>query len=430
MPEDQGRQSDKPQGGGPVPGGAPSREAGVATGSSILLALAEDFVMTSFAGALAGYPRGQVVGTCADSDEALRLAEELRPDVVLVSANLLPLDGFATVQEMSARVPGVSILMVARDPSSVEYRKALQVGARDMLPIPVAKKSLIEALDAAARVSGAKRSALEKITAAARVVDEPQRATGIVVFSTKGGTGKTFVATNLATGLAARGKKVVLIDLDLQFGDVCIALGMVPERTVYDLVQSYGEFDLSLMGDFMLTHSSGLQVLPAPLFPEQGEQIEAEDVRAVLSAVEGGYDYVIIDTPPFFEERILVALEWAEKILLVGSMDLPTLKNMKLSFSTMDLMEYPAEKLRVVMNRADSRVGLDMEAVEKHLGQSVWCSISSSIEVPKALNSGEVVLLSRPDTRVGRELGSLVGQFVNGGGHQENIARKGLFRRR
>ena len=211
----------------------------------IVLALAQDYVRDSFSRALATYPGGAVTFACSDSDSALELAQRERPQIVIVGADLKPLDGYATVQEINARVPGVSTLIVAANPSPADFRRALQAGARDMLQLPVEKKDLFAALEAAVQVSGAKRSALEGLAAkAAAAPKEKATARRIVVFSTKGGTGKTFLATNLAGGLAARGKRVALVDLDLQFGDAAIALGMVPQRTIFDLVQGYTDFDL------------------------------------------------------------------------------------------------------------------------------------------------------------------------------------------
>ena len=122
---------------------------------------------------------------------------------------------------------------------------------------------------------------------------------------------------------------MALVDLDLQFGDAAIALGLVPQRTLFDLVQGYTEFDATLMEDFMLKHPSGLSVLPAPLYPDEAEKITVEDVETILEVVQSSYEYVVVDTPPFFEERVLVALDWADHVLLVASLDIPSVKNLK-----------------------------------------------------------------------------------------------------
>lgn len=393
----------------------------------VVLALAQDYVRQSFDRALSTYAGGVVTHSLSDSNALDQIVKE-RPHVVIVGADLSPMDGYTMVQEINARAPGVSTLLVAADPAPADFRRALRVGARDLLQLPVEKKDLFAALDAAAEVSGAKRTALEGL--AARATEEKAArkiARRIVVFSTKGGTGKTFVATNLAGGLASHDKRVALVDLDLQFGDVAIALGMVPKRTIYDLTQAYTEVDAALLSDFMLTHTAtGMHVLPAPLYPEEGEKITSDDIRGVLEAVQEGYDYVIVDTPPFFEERVLTALDWTDDVLLVGSLDVATLKSLKLTLSSMEQMSFPRDKIHVVMNRADSKVGLGLADAERHLGLPVNYSIPSSVDVPRALNAGEVISVQKPGARVSRELARMTAEYAGA----TNGAAHGLFGRR
>ena len=384
---------------------------------------------------LQGHENIEAIHECGDSEAALRAAEESSPDVVLMGVDLKPEDGFETVRKIVARVPGVSAVLVAANPAPASFRRALQVGARDLLELPVDKKELFAALDGAAEVSKGKRSTLEGITAHLTGQKEAKPGKRIVVFSTKGGTGKTFIATNLAAGLAQTGKRVALVDLDLQFGDAAIALGLVPERTIYDLVQAYSAFDVTLLDEFMVKHDSGLSVLPAPLYPDEAERITVNDVQAVLDVVQSGYDYVVVDTPPFFEERILTALDWADHVLLIAGLDVPSVKHLKTVFRTMGLMAYPEEKLFIVMNRADSKVGLEVSEVEKHLGRKVRTTISSSVEVPRALNAGELILLTKPGSKVSRELAGLVKSFTepssNGTGKAADTGtNRGLFRGR
>jgi pilus assembly protein CpaE len=378
----------------------------------LLVAIASEQVRAAVVRELQGQADIESVMEVGDSTSALREAEERRPDVILMGVDLEPADGFETVRSIVARVPGVSSVLVAVNPSPADFRKALQVGARDLLEVPVDKKELLAALRQAAEVSKAKRSTLQEVAAQLASRQDVKIAKRIVVFSTKGGTGKTFLATNLAAGLARTGARVALVDLDLQFGDAAIALGLVPERTIYDLVQAYTEYDLTLLEEFMVKHPAGLSVLPAPLYPDEAERITTADIQAVLEVIQGGFDYVIVDTPPFFEERVLVALDWADHVLLVAGLDIPSVKHLKTVFRTMGLMAYPEEKLFIVMNRADSKVGLEVSEVEKHLGRPVKASLSSSIEVPRALNAGELLLLSKPGSKVARELAELVKLFV------------------
>ena len=177
----------------------------------------------------------------------------------------------------------------------------------------------------------------------------------------------------------------------------------------------------------MIQHPSGLHLLPAPLFPDQAEQVSPADIEAILKVLSKGYEYVIVDTPPFFEERALVALEMADQVMFVGSMDLPTIKNMQVTFSTMEMMSYPKEKVQNIMNRADSKVGIDSDMAEKHLGVGIDFSIPSSIEVTRALNAGEIIVVKSPSGKVGRELSKIVSSF-NGGATDDMKGRR-FFRR-
>jgi pilus assembly protein CpaE len=378
----------------------------------LLLAIASEPVRAAVAHDLQANADIEAIYECGDSGSAVRLSEESGADVVLVGADLAPKDGYQTAHEIVGRVPGVSVIIVALNPEPSDFRRALQVGARDLLQVPVERKELLEALQKAAEASQRKRTVLEDMAAQMVAQKEVKVAKRIVVFSTKGGTGKTFVATNLAAGLAASGKRVAIVDLDLQLGDSAIALGLVPQRTIYDLVQGYREFDIGLLEEFMVKHASGLSVLPAPLYPDEAERITVKDIQTVLDVIQTGYDYVIVDTPPFFEERILVALDWADHVLLIAGLDIPSVKHLKTVFRTMGLMAYPEEKLIIVMNRADSKVGLDMAEVERHLGRRVKFTISSSVEVPRALNAGEILLLSKPGCKVSHELSGLVRTFA------------------
>ena len=151
--------------------------------------------------------------------------------------------------------------------------------------------------------------------------------------------------------------------------------------------------------------------------------------------IQSGYDYVVVDTPPFFEERILIALDWADHVLLIAGLDIPSVKHLKTVFRTMGLMAYPEEKLLILMNRADSKVGLDVGEVEKHLGRTVKTAISSSVEVPRALNAGEVLLLPKPGSKVSHELAGLVKSFTEPNRQRKWQApdygtKRGLFRGR
>ena len=178
------------------------------------------------------------------------------------------------------------------------------------------------------------------------------------MFSPKGGTGKTVTATNLACAFAKYEKKrTLLIDLDLQFGDAAIMLGLEPEKTIYDLVVAPGELDSEKLAGYTTRHASGVDVLPAPLRPEDAELVTEPKVNRLLEVARGSYDLIVVDTSPFFHGPMLATLDRTDELLVLCGLDVPTLKNVKLAQHTLDLLSFPASRVRFILNRWTPRSG-------------------------------------------------------------------------
>ena len=185
------------------------------------------------------------------------------------------------------------------------------------------------------------------------------------MFSPKGGTGKTVIATNLAAALAKDDeRRTLLLDLDLQFGDAAIMLGIEPEKTIYDLVIAPGELDPDKLAGYTTTHKSGLDVLPAPLRPEDAELVTEAKLGRLLEVARVCYDVIVVDTSPFFHGPMLATLDRTDELLLVCGLDVPTLKNVRLALQTLELLSFPPTRIRVVLNRANTKVGMKQREVE------------------------------------------------------------------
>ena len=190
----------------------------------------------------------------------------------------------------------------------------------------------------------------------------------ITVFSPKGGTGKTVTATNLSVCFAKNaGKKTLLLDLDLQFGDAAIMLGIEPEKTIQDLVTAPGELDPEKLAGYTTRHSSGLDVLPAPIRPEDAELVTEAKLVRLMEVAKESYEVIVVDTSPFFHGPMLATLDQSDDLLLVCGLDVPTIKNVRLSLQTLQLLSFPVERVRVVLNRANSNVGMKKGEVEAAL---------------------------------------------------------------
>src|SRR3954465_777270 len=217
----------------------------------------------------------------------------------------------------------------------------------------------------------------------------------VTVFSPKGGTGKTVLSTNISASLAKHwGKRALLLDLDLQFGDAAIMLGIEPEKTIYDLVTAPGELDSEKLAGYTTRHACGLDVLPAPLRPEDAELVTEAKLARLLEVARESYDVIVVDTSPFFHGPMLATLDRTDELLLLAGLDVPTLKNVRLSLQTLELLSFPQNRIRVVLNRANSKVGMKPKEVEGALEVKVRFELPSDGKVPLAVNRGTPLVLA------------------------------------
>ncbi|HEX6491772.1 MAG TPA: AAA family ATPase [Gaiellaceae bacterium] len=235
----------------------------------------------------------------------------------------------------------------------------------------------------------------------------------VTVFSPKGGTGKTVLSTNLAASLAKHwGKRALLLDLDLQFGDAAIMLGLEPEKTIYDLVTAPGELDSEKLAGYTTRHSCGLDILPAPLRPEDAELVTEAKLARLLEVARESYDVIVVDTSPFFHGPMLATLDRTDELLLLTSLDVPTIKNVRLSLQTLELLSFPQDRIKVVLNRSNSKVGMQRKEVESALELGVRHEVPSDRAVPLAVNRGNPAVLADGKSDFSRAVRELAKSLV------------------
>jgi pilus assembly protein CpaE len=223
----------------------------------------------------------------------------------------------------------------------------------------------------------------------------------ITVFSSKGGSGKSLVASNLAILLAqVTEEPVTLVDLDLQSGDLAIMLQLMPALSIYDAAQSATRLDVDALSGHLTPHRSGVSLLAAPMEPSLADQVDGSAVAQILGLLKGSTPLTIVDGPSSFTDQLLAAIDQSDLIILVGSMDVPSIKNLRLAMNTLGQLGIPREQLKIVLNRADSKVGLRSVDVEKSLGTQIDVMIPSSRDVPLSINQGAPLAVSRPRSPV------------------------------
>jgi pilus assembly protein CpaE len=326
-----------------------------------------------------------LIGVSPTAQEAAGVLAGGHLNVVLhaTDAQTLPADELAVVREHT-RAP---IIILASGESSQLLEQALDADLADVLLLPQLTDNVIFAIRKAAHAG-------RRLMGSAAPVSHGRIVT---VFSPKGGTGKTSIATNLATALAKHeNKRALLLDLDLQFGDAAIMLGLEPEKTIYDLVSAPGELDPEKLAGYTTRHVSGLDILPAPLRPEDAELVTEAKIGRLLEVARTSYDVIIVDTSPFFHGPMLATLDQTDELLLVCSLDVPTIKNVRLSLQTLELLSFPMKKVHIVLNRANSKVGMKESEVETALERKVRYQVPSDRAVPLSINRGTPVVLADP----------------------------------
>jgi pilus assembly protein CpaE len=345
-----------------------------------------------------------------------------RPMVVVFGPGLADSQGLADIERFTRARPDAGAILVAAELSTNLLQQALRSGVRDVLGAPTEATSLTESVERVAQT-------LTMVPSVAGSADDVSSLGRIItVSSTKGGSGKSVVATNLATALARRSSRpVVLVDADLQFGDVAVMMRLVTPHTLVDAVAAQGRLDAQYLQSLLVRHeASGLLVLPAPLEPSFAERVTASDITRIVELLQSFCAYVVIDTPAQYNDVVIALIEQADDVVMVAGLDIPSIKNTKLGLQTLRLLEVSEEKIHLLVNRADSKVQLDITEVERTLGLRAGSSVPSDIVVPQSVNKGVPVVLDAPRSEVARAFELLADRFI--GAASAAPAKKGRSR--
>jgi pilus assembly protein CpaE len=329
------------------------------------------------------------------SDAQRRLVEE-GIQIAILGPTFGSSETVRDVRQLFELRPGLPTMLVTDELNTDVLRTAMRVGIRDVIETPLTRQKLDESL----------RLVATNLEAVETQRDwRPRIGKVVTVMSPKGGAGKTVTTTNVAVSLAAWSEpdRVVVLDADLQFGDVCITLQVDPRHTVVDAARDIEKLDEELLGSLLARHDSGLRVLAAPLEPALADEVSTPVVVRTLGMLRRMFDYIVVDTAPFLDEPVLSILERSDVVLLVVDMDLPSVKNAKLALDTLRLIKFPFEKIKLVLNRHNSKARLDVGEMERSLGLQVQASVVSDKLVPRAVNEGVPVVELNPRSRVARD---------------------------
>ena len=356
----------------------------------------------------------EVVGMAGSGPEAIEVCRKLRPDVVLMDINMPEMDGIKAAEILSTEMPGIGIIMMSVQSEQDYLRRAMLAGAREFLVKPCSGDDLIRSIRHVYRLESSKRA----LAAAApppgttmlngKLVETGESHNGkvITIVGPKGGVGRTSVAANLAVALKlSTQKKVALMDASLYFGDVGVFLNLLSNKTICDLVEHMEDLDADLLNDIMVTHSSGVKVLLAPPQPEMAELVTADHVRRILLQMAASFDYVVVDTWPSFAEAVLTTMDLADDILLVMTLEMTAIRDVRLYLDVVDKLNYPPEKVKLILNRSGSVGGIKVEAVEETLRHKVSVGLANDgPAMLMAVNQGVPLVISAREHAFSRDI--------------------------
>ncbi len=307
----------------------------------------------------------------------------------------------------------IEIILLAREPSVEFLRKAIKLEIHEVLELPLNTKDLNEYTNRAKNifkknpVNNSKSQYKEK-------KGDNKKAMRIMVFSTKGGTGASFLAANLAVDLTTQTRKdITLVDLNYQFGDIALMLDIYPKNNINDIIPLIDQLDSETLKSFLTIHKSGVKVLPAPIDPSQDESITTESTIKIVDILTEINDFIIFDAPSIFSENVLAILEKLDYLCMITTKDVPSIKNLKISLQVLERLKFPKEKILIIMNRSDSRVGITLNEIEDTIGRKINIAIPSNRIVPLTINKGIPVVLNYPKSSVSKNINKLTKILIN-----------------
>ncbi len=358
-------------------------------------------------------------------EEASQTAESGELRMLLLGPSFSNDESLEQIRSLHNQDPALILMMVAETVTADLLRGAMRAGVSDVIEAPLDETKIEAAIEQFGHDVLKRRSAAKPTTEPVRT----DKGAIVTITSAKGGSGKTVVATNVALLLnRIPDKKVVLVDADLQFGDVCLLLQLEPRFTMVNAAHELHHLDAEMLDSLLTEHPSGLKVLAAPLEPAFADDITTAGLMQMLDLLQESYDYVVVDTASMLDELILSLIEKADHVLMVVDMDLPSVKNAKLALETLRLLKFSTQNVQLVMNRNNSKAKLDNKEIESALKMEISAAVPSDAAVPTSVNEGRPIVEADPKGKVAKGFESVAELIA--GKIPESTSKSGLFGRK
>jgi pilus assembly protein CpaE len=366
--------------------------------------------------ALASDERARLLAGGDDAEQVYAEIKNLRPNAVVIAMSEANSEqALKMIEKLSVETPQAAIISAARNASPDLILRSMRAGAREFLRLPIISEEFKTVLDRTSEFCVG-----QKIT-------PKKKGRMIAVFSSKGGCGTSFIATNLA---AALDKPAMLVDLNLQAGDLPLFLGVDPKYSIADMVENRARMDDSLLASYVTPHSSKLSLLAAPREADSADDIEPEHVFEALERLREAYDYVVLDPQHTFDAITLAALDQSDDIVLILTLDIPAIRSAQRALEIFDRLGYPRKKVRIVVNRWSKQIDLDLQQVERFLKEKVTGFVSSDYQTAvTSINLGQPLVQSEPSSKISVEIKRIAATLLGATPEREEAQtqRKKIF---
>lgn len=390
-------------------------------------------------------PDIEVVGTAEGGEEAIELAAQLEPHVILMDVNMPGMDGITATSRITTRQPNAAVVMMSVQNDPDYLRRSMLAGARNFLAKPFSLDELVETVRHVNQIASQTRRVVavdhQQPTYQQSGPVRNRKAKIISAFSLKGGIGRTTLVSNLAVAIRNQNpdKEVAIIDGNLLHGDQGVVMNATEQKSIADIVRNFHTLDRDLVTDILITHSSGVKLLAAPPDAQSGEQVTGEHMRLVLQHMTNMFDFIIVDTRPSFDEITLTLLDHSDKILLMLSLELTAIKGAKQYLELSDLLGYDSDRISLVINRSTLQAGIPIDDVGASLkGEIIARLPDEPLPVVRSINEGVPIVQSAPGNPLSQEfirLASILSRGTDAAAEDEETdatagaqAQKGLAR--
>lgn len=345
----------------------------------------------------------RIVAEARNGRETIDMVKEFQPHIVLMDINMPELDGLKASEILAKDFPNVQTVIMSIQGEQEYFRRAMKAGAKDFLVKPFSTSDLVDTINNVFNRWLKDRPEL--------FANEPS-ADIITFFATKGGVGRTTLAVNLAASLASKGKKTLLIDASLQFGDVGITLNLAAKRTITNIVES-GDITLNEVEKNLIRHECGLDLLLAPREPAFAEAVKTEHILKIIDLVRPIYQFIIFDTPPTITDKELAILDRTDLVFLVATLEISSLKNTKICLKTFNDINFDLSKVKLILNKEIPNVGIGRSDLEAGLAIPVYATVPMESEIAqRSLNQGEAIVLKSAGSAIARAIASMADRLV------------------